>query len=76
VKYLLLMLLAGYVLWRWREGQAARKTASAPPNPAQQTQTIEMVACAQCGVHLPVLQALSVRGVNFCCAAHQKAYGA
>ena len=75
MKYLLLLLLVGYVLWRWREGQAARRS-SLPPQNAEQPQTIEMVACAHCGVHLPVLQALSVRSVYFCSAAHQKAHGA
>jgi len=76
MKYLLLLLLAGYVLWSWRHGQDARKAASAPSQPAQQTQTIDMVACAQCGVHLPVSQALSARSAYFCSAAHQKAHGA
>jgi len=71
VKYLLLLLVVGYVLWRWRQGQAVRRSAP-PPNPAQ---TIEMVACAHCGVHLPVLQALTVRGAHFCSSAHQKAHG-
>ncbi len=75
MKYLLLLLVVGYVLWRWREGQAVRRSPP-PPDPAQPGQTIEMVACAHCGVHLPVLQALAVRGVYFCSAAHQKAHGA
>ena len=75
MKYLLLLLLVGYVVWRWREGQAGRK-ASQQPKTSEQPQTIEMVACAHCGVHLPVLQALAVRGAYFCSAAHQKAHGA
>jgi uncharacterized protein len=76
MRFLLLLLLAGYVLWRWRQGQDARKASSAPSQPAQQTQTIDMVACAQCGVHLPVSQARSARSAYFCSAAHQKAHGA
>ena len=74
MRYLLLLLLVGYVLWRWREAQARRRAAP-PPKQAEQTQTIEMVACAHCGVHLPVLQALTVRSDYFCSAAHQKAHG-
>jgi len=35
-----------------------------------------MVVCAHCGVHLPVSQALTVRSIYFCSAAHQKAHGA
>jgi uncharacterized protein len=68
-------LLVGYVLWRWREAQA-RRGAAPPPKQTEQTQTIEMVVCAHCGVHLPVSQALTVRGVYFCSVAHQKAHGA
>jgi uncharacterized protein len=75
VKYLLFCLLVGYVLWRWREAQA-RRGAAPPPKQTEQTQTIEMVVCAHCGVHLPVSQALTVRGVYFCSVAHQKAHGA
>ena len=76
MRYLLLLLLVGYVLWRWREAQARRRAAP-PPKQAEetQTQTIEMVECAHCGVHLPVLQALTVRSAYFCSAAHQKAHG-
>ena len=75
MRYLLLLLLVGYVLWRWREAQARRRAAP-PPKQAEQTQTIEMVVCAHCGVHLPVSQALTVRSIYFCSAAHQKAHGA
>jgi uncharacterized protein len=74
LKYLLFCLLVGYVFWRWREAQARRRAA--PPKQAEQTQTIEMVVCAHCGVHLPVSQALTVRSIYFCSVAHQKAHGA
>jgi uncharacterized protein len=74
LKYLLFCLLVGYVFWRWREAQARRRAA--PPKQAEQTQTIEMVVCAHCGVHLPVSQALTARSIYFCSVAHQKAHGA
>jgi len=79
LKYLLFCLLLGYVFWRWREAQARRRAAPPPKQAEQtqtQTQTIEMVVCAHCGVHLPVSQALTVRSIYFCSAAHQKAHGA
>ncbi len=79
MKYLLFCLLVGYVFWRWREAQARRRAAPPPKQAEQtqtQTQTIEMVVCAHCGVHLPVSQALTVRSIYFCSAAHQKAHGA
>lgn len=34
----------------------------------------DMVACAQCGLHLPRDEALPGRGGHFCSAAHRNAY--
>ncbi len=31
----------------------------------------DMVQCAQCGVHLPVGESLTVSGQSFCCASHR-----
>jgi len=74
VKYLLLLLLVVYVLWRWRAGQAARMT---PPRQAQpmQTEPIAVVACAHCKVHVPLSQAVCVGSQYFCSAAHREAAG-
>ncbi|WP_397535212.1 PP0621 family protein [Roseateles sp.] len=34
----------------------------------------DMVACAQCGLHLPRDEALPGRGGHFCSASHRNAY--
>ena len=33
----------------------------------------EMVSCAHCGVHLPRSEALAVRSLHYCSAAHRDA---
>lgn len=75
MKFLLLLLLVVYVLWRWRAGQAAR---TAPPHQAQsvQPEPIAVVACAHCKVHIPLSHAVCVGAQYFCSAAHREAAGA
>jgi uncharacterized protein len=69
MKLVVLLVVVVAVLWLARsarrhvrptqEGGAAR--------PAQEA----MVACRQCGVHLPRSEALPGRGGLFCCEAHR-----
>jgi len=74
VKYLLLLLLVGYGVWRWRVGQRAR---AAPPRPAglAQAEPIAVVACARCGLHVPITQAVTSGARYFCSASHREAAG-
>lgn len=75
MKFLLLLLLVVYVLWRWRAGQTAR---AVPPYQAQpvQPEPTAVVACAQCGLHVPISHAVCVGSLYFCSAAHREAAGA
>ena len=72
MKFLLLFFIFMVLLWQWRHArqpkvkQAQRKNA-APL--AVQT----MVACAQCGLHLPATDALQGRQGVYCSAAHRQA---
>ena len=72
MKYLLLVLIVLAVLWFARGARprsAPRPQARpAPPEPAT------MLACAQCGLHLPRDEALPGRGGVFCSEAHRAAY--
>lgn len=72
---LLILIVAVAVLWlllkglvRRNRGDSSRGPASAAPQPQQ------MLACAQCGVHLPRDEALPGRGGVFCGEAHRAAY--
>jgi uncharacterized protein len=70
-KLLILVLvgLVAYFLWRGfkRDGEASRK----PPADGER-----MVDCSQCGVHLPVSEAVEARGRYFCSDEHRRLFSA
>lgn len=71
LKYLLLAIVI-YVAWRIWQARQRADAAAAAPEPAVEA----MVACARCGVHLPVSEALVAGdGRAYCCAAHRDAAG-
>ncbi|MDH4583610.1 hypothetical protein E8F20_17270 [Pseudomonas sp. BN415] len=54
-------------IWLWRRF----KTPSTPrPKPQKQDETVPMVRCAQCGVHVPRSNALSQDNRWYCSRAH------
>ena len=70
---LLLVLAAVFVLlWLLRGAVAGRSSRGAAQPPAAAPQPI--VACAQCGVHLPRDEALPGKGGVFCGDAHRTAF--
>jgi hypothetical protein len=80
-RYLILLLLICAIIWMMRgERRAAlkRRQAKAPAAPPLVSGE-QMVACAQCDLHLPVSDAISVGGSEdegqrrlwFCCDAHR-----
>ena len=87
MKYLLflLVLMAVVFISGVRKGRAdvsARErtdgagTPRRAATPAQPTEPADpaaalMVACASCGTHLPLAEALPGRGGHFCCAEHR-----
>jgi len=71
MKYLLILLVVLAVLWLSRSSRRVPPPASRPPaEPAKQP----MLACAQCGLHLPRDEALPGRGGVFCSEAHRAEY--
>ena len=71
MKYLLIVLIVLAVLWLARSGRRVPPPASRrPAEPTQQA----MLACAQCGLHLPRDEALPGRGGVFCSEGHRAAY--
>jgi uncharacterized protein len=72
MKFLLLFFIFMVLLWQWRQArqpkvrQAARKDRGKPA-------VEEMVACAQCGVHLPATDAVRGTKGHYCNAAHRQA---
>ncbi len=72
MKFLLLVLAVLVLLWLVR-GSLMRKRPPVPPTPAQAPPQ-PMLACAQCGMHLPGHEALPGRGGVFCGDAHRSAF--
>ncbi|HZV92463.1 MAG TPA: PP0621 family protein [Caldimonas sp.] len=69
---IVVFLIAVFVLLWLLRGGTGRRAPPAPgpgPRPAQ-----PMLACAQCGIHLPRDEALPGRGGVFCSEAHRAAY--
>ena len=75
MKYLLLLLIVVAVLWLMRLGRSSApnpKTTGAAPSPAQPP-VQQVVACAHCGVHLPLGDAVTGRAGRFYCSeAHRQ----
>ncbi len=67
----LLVLVACYVLV-WLLRRSFRSRSRPPPGSPKAPQT--MLACAQCGVHLPSDEALPGRGGVFCSEPHRAAF--
>lgn len=70
MKYLLLFGVLGVVWWLWRKREAELPPSAPPARPAE-----KMVACAQCGVHLPLSESVSDGQRHFCCEEHRRAAG-
>ncbi|MDQ6681337.1 MAG: hypothetical protein M3Y67_10310, partial [Pseudomonadota bacterium] len=72
MKILLFLLAVFVLLWLLRGGSRRRNP---PAGPEQSTGVLPqpMLACAQCGVHLPKDETLPGRGGVFCGDAHRAA---
>ncbi|MEO8058495.1 MAG: PP0621 family protein [Burkholderiales bacterium] len=73
MKIFLFLIAVFLLLWLLRGGQRRRT----PPPAARSANPAEpqpMLACAQCGVHLPRDEALPGRGGVFCGDAHRAAF--
>jgi uncharacterized protein len=75
LKYLL-WAVVGYLVWRWFKASKRNKAegAASPGTVSQSTHsdTEAMVKCAQCGLHLPISEALPGSSNQFFCSdAHR-----
>jgi len=72
-KFLILIvaLIIGYALWRgFKRGDERRETRGAAADGER------MVDCSQCGVHLPVSEAVESKGRYFCSEEHRRLFSA
>jgi uncharacterized protein len=75
LKYLLLLLVGLLIVWQWRTHRDKQARRQPPPRGTAQ-QPLEMLACAQCGVHIAASEALAGRLGNYCSAAHRQRHEA
>ncbi len=67
---LVLVALAAYFLWR------GLRRAERTPREARRGDGERMVDCSQCGVHLPVSEAVEAKGRYFCSDEHRRLFSA
>ena len=73
IKIILFLVAVFVLLWLLRGG-ASRRSPPASSGPRATAAPQAMLACAQCGVHLPRDEALPGRGGVFCGDAHRTAF--
>ncbi len=71
MKYLLLIVGVLLVYWIVRANLRRRRDRIEAAK-QDKVLTDDMVRCADCGVHLPRAESLTVRGRFYCCAEHQR----
>lgn len=78
MKYLILLLVIGLVafLLGFKGRGPARSKAPKSGSAAASKTPVEMVRCAECGMHLPDFEALPGRGGHFCSAEHRNRFEA
>jgi len=75
MKILIFLVAVVLLLWLLRKSATRRTTAHKPrPRRDASNEPQPMLACAQCGVHLPRDEALPGRGGVFCGEAHRADY--
>lgn len=70
----LLVVLAVVALWWLLRGSLRRRMQAPPKRRAKPGAAQPILACAQCGLHLPRDEALPGRGGVFCSDAHRTAF--
>ncbi len=78
MKYLLVIAVVCVAFWIWREGRRSerRSRQSPPPHGRKDGGKLppeEMTRCAQCGLHLPLAEAVAGRrSLHYCSDTHRK----
>ena len=73
MKFILVVLAVFILLWLLR-GSFRRGNPPPSAKPPVSDRPRPMLACAQCGIHLPLDEALPGRGGVFCGEAHRAAF--
>ena len=74
MKYLVLIAMVVAILLIAKLARSSARKVDVKPSAKPPTDKEALLACAHCGVHLPVGETLPGRGGVFCGEAHRSAY--
>lgn len=75
MKYLLIFFIITVLVFQWRSSRAeakAKPKAKPAPKASADTGPQTMVACAECGLHVPAADAIAGSRGTYCSAAHRQ----
>lgn len=72
MKFLLVLAVVVVAFWVWRNNRLTDRDDSPAPAPRPPQRPATMVACAQCGMHLPEIEAVTGGRGAYCCHEHRR----
>ncbi|HEY9096884.1 MAG TPA: PP0621 family protein [Hydrogenophaga sp.] len=72
MKFLLVLAVIVVAVWVWRNNRQAESAATKPRPAKPPSLPMSMVACLQCGTHLPENEAVQGRRGTYCCTEHRQ----
>jgi uncharacterized protein len=70
VKFLLVFLVVLVIAWRWRTWREATQDKVKDAD-STTTSTADVVACRQCGLHIPARESVVGKMGSYCCSDHR-----
>lgn len=72
MKFLLVLMVLLVAIWVWRNNRSADGGTARPPAPPKPARPTDMVACLQCGTHVPEGESVAGRDGPYCCQEHRR----
>jgi len=72
MKFLLVLTVLLVAIWVWRNNRADDSASPRPPAPPKPARPTNMVACLQCGTHVPDSESVAGRDGPYCCHEHRR----
>lgn len=71
MKLLIWLLIALFIVWRWRSRTPVKEVPQPPNKTPVATDTVDMRACEFCGLHMPVGDMVAGAQGAYCSALHR-----
>ena len=72
MKYLLVLSVLVVAFWVWRNNRQTESRDGKPAAPKPAALPMAMVACLECGTHLPESEAVRGPRGSYCCTEHRQ----